>query len=161
MSHNDCLANHPDLIAICMACNRDDCTGICLKFRNKHRELLGLPQLEETDEKPRRAKQEKRTGPKRGRIKIAAFGKEMTLKEWAAETGIAYQTIRRRMQKGMPPEEALTREVRSGPSHLLTYKGESHTISEWAQLLGCARCTLQMEIGKIEREGACCDGRNH
>lgn len=161
MSHNDCLANHPDLIAICMACSRDDCTGECIKYRNKHRELLGLPQLEETDEKPRRAKQEKRTGPKRGRIKIAAFGKEMTLKEWAAETGMGYHTLHTRLSSGMSPEEALTREVRSGPKHLLTYKGESHTIREWAQLLGCARSTLQTEIGKIEREGACCDGGNH
>ena len=156
MRHSDCIADHPDLIAICMACDRDDCTGTCLEYRNKHRELMGLPPLEETATKP-----VNRAEPKRRGVKIAAFGKALTMKEWAKESGIQYKTLCMRFRNGMPAEEALTREVRSGHSHLLTYKGESHTISEWARLLGCARSTLQMEIGKIEREGACCDGRNH
>lgn len=164
MSKKESLADHQDLIAICMACDREECAGECIEYRNKYRELMGLPPLAAYGHEPKKAAHTKR-GRKKGtngsRIKITAFGKTMTMKEWAEESGIPYKTLYARFKKGMQPEEALSREVRGGPRHLLTYKGESHTIKEWARLLGCARSTLNTEINKIEREGACCDGGNH
>ena len=44
---------------------------------------------------------------------VTAFGKTQTIKEWADETGIKYDTIERRInQYGYTPEEALTKKKR-------------------------------------------------
>ena len=71
MSVNKCLAEHPDLIAVCMNCTQNDCSGECLKYRNKYRELMGAPKNESKYNR-----------------KLEAFGKQMTLNEWAEESGI-------------------------------------------------------------------------
>ena len=208
MSVNKCLAEHPDLIAVCMNCTQDDCRGECLKYRNKYRELMGAPKNEskynrkleafgkqmtlnewaeesgipyhtlhkrmrrggmtlEEALNPDRAKKKKqkikepREAGTRKAPGVEAFGRKQTLREWAAETGIDFRTLQKRIQRGMTAEEALTREVCSGRQHLLTYNGETHNLSEWARLLGCSRSRLSAEINRIERKGACCDGANH
>lgn len=161
MSHNKCMIDHPELIEICMSCTREDCRGECERYRAKFRELMGLPPLET---KPEPGRIEKRGRPRiKGKEpkRLEAFGKKLTIKEWAAETGIEYRTLHKRLEKGMPLEKALSREVCSGPVKLYTYNGESHSISEWARLLKCARSTLNMELNKAAKEGACCDGGNH
>lgn len=44
---------------------------------------------------------------------ITAFGKTQTIKEWADETGIKYDTIERRINKyGWPPEKAVSELIR-------------------------------------------------
>lgn len=43
---------------------------------------------------------------------ITAFGETLTLSQWADKTDIPYATLKRRLQLGWTPEDALTREVR-------------------------------------------------
>lgn len=40
--------------------------------------------------------------------KVTAFGKTMTLTEWAKQVGMDRKTLRLRLEKGMTPEQALT-----------------------------------------------------
>lgn len=40
--------------------------------------------------------------------RLSAFGKTMTLRRWAQETGINYDTLKQRMRYGWPLEQALT-----------------------------------------------------
>lgn len=49
---------------------------------------------------------------KRNNRMIAAFGKTQALVEWAAETGVRRETIARRLDRGMLPEDALSPKLR-------------------------------------------------
>jgi hypothetical protein len=44
---------------------------------------------------------------KRNSHRVEAFGKSLTISEWATETGIGYVTLLKRLQRGVPPEAAL------------------------------------------------------
>lgn len=53
---------------------------------------------------------------RRNTIKITAFGKTLTVSEWAEITGLPYHTILRRFQKGHLPEKLLQTKARSVPN---------------------------------------------
>lgn len=129
MSTYDRLQNHPDLIAICMACTRDDCHGECIEYTNKYRELCGLPPLQPAKKAKTNQAIRKYTG---GSIqKYAAFGREQTMREWAEESGISYHALYQRIKKGMTLEEALeTDPERKAPK--IEAFGRSMTLRQWA-----------------------------
>jgi hypothetical protein len=72
---------------------------------------------------------------KRNSRNITAHGKTQTLVEWAAEVGVKRETIARRMQRGMSPEEALNPKMRKPgrPRPVTCPAGTFDSIS------GCAR----------------------
>lgn len=73
-------------------------------------------------------------------------GRSKTIAEWAEETGINYTTIKERLKMGWPIERTLTekvkpqRKMRKGL--LLTFQGESLTVTEWAKKIGMSNVGL-------------------
>lgn len=69
--------------------------------------------------------------------KYKAWGFETTLNNWAELFGVARCTLLKRIQTGMPLEEALTltrRPYRGRKQY--TWNGKSQSASEWAEELG-------------------------
>ncbi len=49
---------------------------------------------------------------KRSNVRINACGRSLTAAEWSRETGIGYQTIRKRLESGWSPDRAVSEPVR-------------------------------------------------
>lgn len=89
-----------------------------------------------------------------GRLKkrYAIDGEEDTLEGWARRRGIDPQVIRRRMKGGSTLEEALSAPARAyervldGHKHILTARGRTLDLVEWAALLGVKRMALYMRL---------------
>jgi len=69
-----------------------------------------------------------------------AFGESKTLGEWGKIKGLKVSTIRSRLLKNIPIEEALCSEIR--PGKRITAFGKSLKISEWESEAGIDRGTL-------------------
>ena len=87
---------------------------------------------------------------KRNNVVIEAFGKRMLLFDWARETGIGYRTILSRLQRGCTGEDAVStpigKDQGKGNQRLLTYKGESRNLVEWAAHLGITSTSLRFRL---------------
>lgn len=72
-----------------------------------------------------------------------AWGFSLKLSEWAGMFGIATDTLYKRLQRGMDLETALSMDPYGSDKHRrLTYKGETHTSAEWAEILGITHGTF-------------------
>ena len=88
-------------------------------------------------------------------IRMITFrGKTQSMSEWARELGISRERVRQRLAKG-PVEYALDLSRLPPPKpgfhqeeKTLTYRGETRTISEWAQCLGISAATLYLRCRK-------------
>ena len=86
-------------------------------------------------------------------------GKTLCLRDWARQYGINYHTLIRRLDKGMPFEEALTKPItelnncRSKPVVQMTLQGEE--IAEYPSAIEASR---QVGCGNAEI-GKCCSGK--
>ena len=80
-------------------------------------------------------------------IRVEWEGRETTAAEVARLTGIPYMTLRDRMTRGMPIEQAVAAEpgVRKD-SKVLTLNGESLTVPQWAHRLGLRVRTLRERL---------------
>lgn len=58
-------------------------------------------------------------------IYVACFGEKLTLADWSKRTGISKQSIRRRLERGIAPEIALTSPILQG----YTLPSSGYTIS--------------------------------
>ena len=74
---------------------------------------------------------------------------------WARELGISRERVRQRLAKG-PVEYALNLNRLPPPKprpprlpKTLTYRGETHSLSEWAQRLGISEATLSLRCRKF------------
>lgn len=67
-------------------------------------------------------------------------GESRTLKEWSQISGLPIETIRQRIKAGWDDKDILSvpkeRENRIVNGIKLTYKGETHNVSEWSKILG-------------------------
>lgn len=77
---------------------------------------------------------------------ITFNGQTHNLATWAKRTGIRVTCILHRLDAGWTVERALTESVTAAPlrnQKLLTFKGESLPIAEWARRTGINRATIQ------------------
>jgi hypothetical protein len=113
--------------------------------------------------------------PRRKAAVYTFDGKTMTLVEWSKQTGINAGTLKSRLDKGWSVEEALTtpRLGRSeaitraraksglpkprppkattgkrGKEHLLEFRGECHSITEWSHITGINHRTIRSRLAK-------------
>ncbi|MBS0237084.1 MAG: hypothetical protein JSR89_01520 [Proteobacteria bacterium] len=81
--------------------------------------------------------------------KLITFGgKTQSRTAWAKELGLPISTFAHRLQKCPDKAFVVGRLPTGGGNHgkTHTYKGETHTISEWAALMGCRTCTIRERI---------------
>lgn len=77
-----------------------------------------------------------------------AFGQRKTLGEWANEYNKDYFLLHRRIHfSGMSLEDALTKEVKNTQT-FVTYKDETHNLSEWSKITGINYSTLVLRYDK-------------
>lgn len=96
---------------------------VCDRWKNSYENFLedmGLPPNKESQidrinndgnyepENCRWASREENAANKSNNRSISCFGKTMILSDWARETGIKRETIARRLERGWPPERALS-----------------------------------------------------
>lgn len=146
--------HHPDLIALCMECEKNDCDGLCDRYRIEFRRVAGLPPIRRYLD-PYKGKAQK--GPN-GRPstyshtimykgELTANGETHTLKEWAEISGISQKALYMRMHRGMTIEEALKKGVCARtPPKMLTAFGETKTIREWAEISGQTKNSIRMRL---------------
>lgn len=72
---------------------------------------------------------------------VTAFGETKLLVEWAEQIGVPGSVIRDRIDKmGWSPEDAvstpLLANTEKGNNRMITFNGETHSLSEWARRLG-------------------------
>ncbi len=77
-------------------------------------------------------------------------GERKTLATWAKDTGIPYPTLYYRMSKGWGAEQILEQtpdnrkrgHTGNGTERVVTYKGETKPLTEWARVVGIPYTTL-------------------
>ena len=82
---------------------------------------------------------------------ITVRGKTLSLLGWAKESGMATTTIRHRIVKGWLPEEAIfgrpgSRGTGRTRTVMLTVKGVTRTLLEWAETVGLGRSTIEERL---------------
>ena len=92
-------------------------------------------------------------GTKRKRNRLYEInGVEDTLSGWARRYGIRRQTVYERMRAGATIRQALDMPVRrqvrelDGRKHILTARGRTLDLIQWAKLLGVKRMALYMRL---------------
>lgn len=74
-------------------------------------------------------------------------GRTQTLRAWAAEAGVHPETLRKRLARGLPLDEALSPTSRV-LTHDLTHGGRTMTSAAWARAVGlsvdCVRSRLRL-----------------
>jgi len=85
---------------------------------------------------------------------ITHGGETCTLTEWARRAGISVTTLAGRLDRGWTVQDAITKpsnhagQCRRTGLHLITHDGQTHSITEWAKILGissaaiCSRLSL-------------------
>lgn len=85
----------------------------------------------------------------REREPITHGGRTLTLKEWARELGVSYNTLHRRFARGMPVGRALCSGVeRRGSGDEITHEGRTQRLSEWAREAGIRPLLLEVRLAK-------------
>ena len=79
-----------------------------------------------------------------------AFGKTLTIAQWAKEVKKNRVTIKSRLKKGMSLEEALTKPVEKFTAKKYLYKGEMLTLIQISKIVNIHKSTL---ISRVERQG--------
>ena len=91
---------------------------------------------------------------------ITYNGQTKCMAEWAEHIGISYHTFRTRINLGWPIERVMTQQPRKSPGkrtlpkRLVTFRGKTQSISEWANEYGMGHMTLHSRLKKgwpIER----------
>ena len=127
-------------------------TGISpLTIRSRLR--LGWP-LERALTEPLRkdmpkAERSRRPRAERKARRINFDGLSLTCSEWAERTGIAYHTLKRRLQNGWSVERALTEptHTKCGPApRLIELNGDKLTVAEWSRRLGIHEDALRNRL---------------
>lgn len=127
--------DHPELIAMCVNCTEPECDGLCDRYCDKYRELYELPvrqvikKAEDTHE------------PRMHYVRrvYEAFGQTHTMAEWARITGLSYQTIYSRIDRGMEIEQALSLTPHTIGVKLYAHGGREMSRLEWCRELNIPR----------------------
>lgn len=138
--HYECHMNEPEVVAVCAACRRDNCEGICNDYRNAVRMHLGLKPLPKKHGdyptklgKPRKKREKCQYINER---KIEYAGERHTLGELAEIGGMGYNTLYMRLYRGMTIDDAMTRPIVPKGRKYITANGMTLTVKEWAERLG-------------------------
>lgn len=80
-------------------------------------------------------------------VMVTFEGRTMSLSAWGRERGIPYSRIQRRHAAGLPPEKVLAIDQAWDSRYAetatrITLDGETHTVPEWAELLGMSQGTI-------------------
>lgn len=78
-------------------------------------------------------------------------GETLTMKQWADKIGISYYTLRNRLDGGWTIAEAVENKVRhtervSKNDRLISYRGESKLLTQWAEELNIPFSTLRSRL---------------
>ena len=121
-------ADHPRLIQLCCACDKQNCDGLCHEYRKLYREIIGGHQM-------------------RGGKLLPYQGEMLTITEIARRSGISRETIYKRLQSGASLEEAVVPpKHRRGVRVYVTYRGERYTVGRLAQIMGINKSTLYWRL---------------
>jgi hypothetical protein len=96
------------------------------------------------------------TRPKRQGRTLTHNGQTMTVAEWSRQCGLPCRIIQKRIRIGWTADKALSTPSGAikGRASYITFRGETHTTSEWARLRGFKKTTLHRRLGhgwSIER----------
>lgn len=143
--HYEDYIDLPEIRAVCLSCECEDCKGICDIYRNAVRKHLSLSPLIRHP-KNKMPPREKRPYTYNRLYEID--GVAHTLREWSAITGIEYHTLYMRMKRyGMTIHEAIEKSPRRvGIPKYITANGETLTVKAWAERLGLAYNTIHDRI---------------
>lgn len=100
------------------------------------------------------ASQEQQDNNKERTIRLEYDGKSLSLAQWAKVTGMSYDHIRSRYRMGWDMESMIRTEKNqhhkerayTTNSKLLTYKGETLTVAQWAKRLGTSYDVLRSRL---------------
>jgi hypothetical protein len=91
---------------------------------------------------------------KRKTIYITYDNQSLTISSWSDKIGIDYIVLWNRYKDGWSPEEILTRPVsyshRKSTYKQVTINGETHTIQEWADIVGVSYHTMKRRINTTD-----------
>lgn len=76
-------------------------------------------------------------------------GKTLTVSQWSERTGINKETLKHRLNRGLPTEEVLTNPPRQ-QDVFIEYKGETKNLAQWSSCFGINRVTL---MHRMRRQG--------
>ncbi len=83
----------------------------------------------------------------RANRRIEFNGKNLTSRQWDRELGLREGVLSDRLNTlGWDLERAMTEPVGASHAHTLTYNDETHTVSEWASILGLSFSSLWKRI---------------
>ena len=85
-------------------------------------------------------------------------GEKLTLTQIAQKTGIKRVTLQSRLNRGLSIEEAIKAPLRT---LLFTANNETHTISEWANILNVPRSTIQGRLQNHSMQEICDDWKEN
>jgi hypothetical protein len=82
---------------------------------------------------------------------VTAFGVTMSVSEWADRYGIYHRTVIGRLNRGWSPERAVsikarTKTPRQNLTSMLTARGQTKHIEQWAKDLGVGRSCIEYRI---------------
>lgn len=104
------------------------------------------------------ATQKEQSNNTRSNHLIELNGNIKTITEWEKESPVSRVTINRRLQEGWNVEEAIflepnTKRKTQQPRRFITYNGKTHSIQEWADILGIKYSTMKerLRIYSIEK----------
>lgn len=85
-----------------------------------------------------------------GNRPLTINGKTLNIGQWGKSTGIDHNTISDRIKRGWKPEDAIRVPVdpRRQKPRLLTYKGETYCLAEWARRLNVSQFMLYARLQK-------------
>ena len=139
-------SDRPELIEMCMNCTADDCPGHCKEYKNKWRELHGLPLTARGDGKKEPKKKKLNVKYSYG-TQYEARGESHTIKEWSRITGVNYGTLWDRIRcRGMTMEEALDEPTSLTKIKMANDDGVEMSVKEWSKMTGVSTHAIYTRI---------------
>lgn len=140
----------PEVIEMCLKCEKRECEGECFEIQNKIRELQGLPPLIREEKAPIEDNGERISGSLGRDRKLTLDGVTLTLEEWAQRQGMSFNALYQRLRRGLSIKRSLGME-NAGKSKStgvlrIEWRGEIDTITGWAKKTGINRGTIYIRL---------------
>ena len=147
-AYSNTITDNPEMIEMCLNCKKENCNyGICNAYRDKYRELLGLPKGEPMPQLPNA--RSVLIEPVNG--KYQAFGEWHSIVEWARLYGISRRALHNRIQSGrMTMEQCLTKPLRTLTRRAAVYRinGEVMTVKDIVARSGLSQSAIYYRLAK-------------
>lgn len=146
----DYQKDHPELIKVCLNCHYKDCHGKCKEWNAKKRELQEAGEIRHIERGERRLKSTKYD---ENRALFKLDGEWYTVRALSIKTGISDQALYYRLMQThgdvkLAIDDAYFSRGASNARKAKKYtaNGETHTATEWAEILGIPRKRLYDRI---------------